>query len=182
MKVLYKKGILIDSGSSPVGSTIVPPKYSGRSAIIKVDRLSFAPLVGAATPVQRARRPHLDAQTSAQLRLENLALRQQTRRLASVGSKTPEAEASRPGLLGLVATRFDPVKGSFIDLGSEDIPLARCRPQKQNSSLSDLLHQAVLMMQAAKHRHLHNAVTGGQLVSVIAGRNAVLAGLRNSRT
>jgi hypothetical protein len=42
-----------------------------RSAIIEVDRLSFAPLVG------RARRPHVDAQTSAQLRLENLALRQQ---------------------------------------------------------------------------------------------------------
>jgi hypothetical protein len=40
----------------------VPPKYSDRSAIIEVDRLSFAPLVGAATPVHRARRSHLDAQ------------------------------------------------------------------------------------------------------------------------
>src|ERR1700683_2492818 len=38
-----------------------------------------------------------------------------------------------------------------------------CRPQKQNSSLSGLLHQATLMMQAAKHRGLHNTVTGGSL-------------------
>jgi hypothetical protein len=70
---------------------------------------------------------------------------------------------------------------SFV-LGSEDIPLARCRRQKQKSSLSDLLRQPIFIMQAAKHGRLHNAVTGGQLVSVIAGRNAVLAGLRNSRT
>jgi hypothetical protein len=34
---------------------IVPTKYSDRSAIIEVDRFSFAPSVGATTPVQRAR-------------------------------------------------------------------------------------------------------------------------------
>ena len=54
--------------------------------------------------------------------------------------------------------------------------------QKQKSSLSRLLHQVILMMQAAKHRGLHNVVTRGQLVSVVAGRNTILVGLRNSRT
>jgi hypothetical protein len=57
-----------------------------------------------------------------------------------------------------------------------------CRPQKQKSSLSRLLHQVILMMQAAKHRGPHNVVTRGQLVSVVAGRNTILVGLRNSRT
>ena len=52
--------------------------------------------------------------------------------------------------------------------------------KNKKSSLSDLLHQAILMMQAAKQRRLHNTVTGGQLVSVVAGRNTVLVGLRNS--
>jgi hypothetical protein len=33
-------------------------------------------------------------------------------------------------------------------------------------------------MQAAKHRRLHNTVTSGQLVSVVAGRNTVLVGFR----
>ena len=45
--------------------------------------------------------------TSAHLRLENLALRPTTRRLASVGSKATEAEARQPDLLGLVATRVE---------------------------------------------------------------------------
>jgi hypothetical protein len=57
-----------------------------------------------------------------------------------------------------------------------------CSPQKQKSWLCGLLYQAILMMQAAKHRRFHNTVTGGQLVSVVAGRNLVLVGLRNSRT
>jgi hypothetical protein len=43
--------------------------------------------------------------TSAQLRLENLALRQQLAVLRR--SKTLEADASRPDLLGLVATRVE---------------------------------------------------------------------------
>jgi hypothetical protein len=55
----------------------VPPKYSNRPAIIEVDRLSFAPLVGAATSVHRARRPHLDVQDLGPATTENLALRQQ---------------------------------------------------------------------------------------------------------
>jgi hypothetical protein len=57
-----------------------------------------------------------------------------------------------------------------------------CGPQKWSSSLSGLLHQAILMMQAAKHGGLRNVVTGGQLVSVVAGRNTILVGFRNSRT
>jgi hypothetical protein len=53
--------------------------------------------------------------------------------------------------------------GSLVDYGAVPaIVLARfhvtCSPQKENSSLSGLLHQAVLVMQAAKHRRLHNAV------------------------
>jgi single stranded DNA-binding protein len=45
-----------------------------------------------------------------------------------------------------------------------------CGPQKQRARLSGLLHQAILMMQAAKHRRLHNAVTGWHLVPVVARR------------
>ena len=50
-----------------------------------------------------------------------------------------------------------------------------CGPQKQKSSLSRLLHQAILMMQAGKHRRLHDVVTR-QLVSVVASRNTILVG------
>ena len=57
-----------------------------------------------------------------------------------------------------------------------------CDAQKQNSSLSGLLHQVIFMMQSAKHRRLHNTVASRQLVSVVAGRNALLVWLRNSRT
>jgi hypothetical protein len=53
---------------------------------------------------------------------------------------------------------------------------------KIKSSLSGLVHQAILMMQAAKDRCLHNTETGGQLVSVVVGRNTVLIWFRNSRT
>jgi len=38
------------------------------------------------------------------------------------------------------------------------------------------------MAQAAEHVRLHNAVTGRQVVSLSPGRNAVLAGFRDSRT
>ena len=48
--------------------------------------------------------------TSAQLRLENLALRQQLTVLRRSVSKTPEADASRPDLLGLVATRVERIE------------------------------------------------------------------------
>src|ERR1700751_4879763 len=85
----------------------VAPKYSDRSAIIEVDRLSFAQLVGAATPVHRARRPHLDAQDLGPAKTGKPRLAATTRRLAAVGSKTPEADASRPDLLGLVVTRVE---------------------------------------------------------------------------
>ena len=83
----------------------VPPNNSIRSAIIEVDRLSFAPLVGAATPVHRARRPYLHDLGPATTGKPRLAAT--THRLTSVGSKTPEADASRPDLLGLVATRVE---------------------------------------------------------------------------
>jgi hypothetical protein len=53
-----------------------------------------------------------------------------------------------------------------------------CSPQKQKSWLCGLLYQAILMMQAAKHRRFHNTVTGGQFVSVVAGRNLVVVGFR----
>jgi hypothetical protein len=62
-----------------------------------------------------------------------------------------------------------------------DVIVHACRPQKENSSLGGLLHQAIFMMQAAKHRRLHNTVTGGQFMSVAALRNAVLGGFRYSR-
>src|SRR4029077_1854064 len=58
-----------------------------------------APLVGPATPVHRARRPHLDAQDLGPATTGKPRLAATTRRLASVGSKTPEADASRPDLL-----------------------------------------------------------------------------------
>ena len=63
--------------------------------MIEVDPLSFAPLVGAATPVHRARRPHLDAQDLGPAATGKPRLAATTHRLASVGSKTPEADASR---------------------------------------------------------------------------------------
>ena len=39
---------------------------------------------------------------------------------------------------------------------------------KKESSVSGLLHQAVFVMQTAKHRRLHNSVTGWRVVSVAA--------------
>src|SRR5215831_2081598 len=41
-------------------------------------------------------------------------------------------------------------------------------------SLSDLLHQAVFVIQATEQRRLRNAETRWQLVSMVAGRNFVL--------
>ena len=53
------------------------------------------------------RRPHLDAQDLGPATTGKPRLATTTRRLAAVGSKTPEADASRPDLLGLVATRVE---------------------------------------------------------------------------
>jgi hypothetical protein len=72
-----------------------PSKILDRSAIIEFDRLSFAPLVVAATPVHRARRPHLDAQDLGPATTGKPRLAATTHGLTSVGSKTPEADASR---------------------------------------------------------------------------------------
>jgi len=83
----------------------VPPKKSDRSAIIEFDRLSFAPVVGEATPVHLARRPHLNAQDLGPATTGKPRLTASTHGLTSFGSKTPEADASRPHLLGLLATR-----------------------------------------------------------------------------
>jgi hypothetical protein len=55
-------------------------------------------------------------------------------------------------------------------------------PQRRKPSLSSLLHQEILMMQAAKHGRLHNAQAAWQLVSVTAGRNALVDGFREART
>jgi hypothetical protein len=54
--------------------------------------------------------------------------------------------------------------------------------RKKEATLSGLLHQAIFMMQAAKHRCLHNAVTGWHLVPVVACRNLALVGFRQART
>jgi hypothetical protein len=56
---------------------IVPPKYSDRSAIIEVDRFSFAPSIGATTLFNVLGALASMFKTSSQPRLENLALRQQ---------------------------------------------------------------------------------------------------------
>jgi tetratricopeptide (TPR) repeat protein len=51
-------------------------------------------------------------------------------------------------------------------------------PQKQESSLCSLLHQAVFVVQAPEHRFLCNTETDWQLVSVATGGNFVLRGFR----
>ena len=61
-------------------------------------------MVGEATPVHRARRPHLDAQDVGPATTGKPRHAATTHGLASIGSKTREADASRPDLLGLVAT------------------------------------------------------------------------------
>ena len=43
-----------------------------------------------------------------------------------------------------------------------------CRPQKENSSLSGLLHQAIFMMEAADHRCLLDTMSGWQLVPAVS--------------
>ena len=60
----------------------------------------------------------------------------------------------------------------------EQVARNACGPQKQESSLCSLLHQAVFVVQATKHRFLRNAETGWQLVSVAARRNFVLGRFR----
>src|SRR5215471_11894846 len=53
--------------------------------------------------------------------------------------------------------------------------------KKKEATLSGLLHQAIFMMQAAKHRCLHNAVTGWHLVPVVACRNLALVGFGQAK-
>jgi len=100
---------------------------------------------------------------------------------------TPAAAPNLVAILPLCRFAFGSDKSEGIAHAEERRELLKdsaggCRPQKEKLSLSCLLHQAILMMQAAKHRRLHNTVTGGQLVSVVAGRNTALVGFRNSRT
>ena len=83
-------------------------------------------------------------------------------------------------LAAAVVTRCETLRGRFwglkdaaVDHGLSRKPIllehrGRRAPQEQESSLSSLLHQAILMMQGAEHRSLHKAVTGWQLVSVAA--------------
>ena len=84
---------------------MVPPKYHDRSAIIEVDRLSSAPLVGATTPGQRARHSRVDVQDVGPATTGKPRLEATTRRLTSVRSQTAEVDARRPNPLGLVAAR-----------------------------------------------------------------------------
>ena len=58
---------------------------------------------------------------------------------------------------------------------------ASCGPQKQQSPLSCLLHQAVFVMQSAQHRRPYDAMTGRQFVSVTAVRNVGRGRFRKSR-
>src|SRR5262245_14535494 len=53
---------------------------------------------------------------------------------------------------------------------------------KRSRSLRGLLHQAVFVMQAPEHGRLFNAMTGWQLVPMVAERNALLDGFRQART
>ena len=84
----------------------VPPKYPYRSAIIEVDRLPSTVLVGRATSVDRAQRPHFDVQDLGPSTARKPRLATTTRGLASVGSKTAEVDAPRSNLLGLAAARL----------------------------------------------------------------------------
>jgi hypothetical protein len=71
----------------------VPPKYSRRSAIIEVDRFSFAPSVGTTTLFNVLGALASMFKISNQLRLENLALRQQLAVLWLSAPKTVETDA-----------------------------------------------------------------------------------------
>jgi len=57
-----------------------------------------------------------------------------------------------------------------------------CRPQKQQSSLSGLLHQAVFVMQPAEHRRFHNPATGWQQGTILHGTISNLLGFRLSNS
>ena len=54
--------------------------------------------------------------------------------------------------------------------------------KKKSRSLRGLLLQAVFVMQASEHGRLFNAMTGWQLVPMVADRNPVLGGFRQART
>lgn len=50
--------------------------------------------------------------------------------------------------------------------------------RKNRNLVKRPLNQTILMMQVAKHRHLHNTVTCGHRASVVASRNTLLVGFR----
>ena len=54
--------------------------------------------------------------------------------------------------------------------------------KKKSRSLRGLLLQAVFVMQAPEQGRLFDAMTGWQLVPMVADRNAVLGGFRQART
>jgi hypothetical protein len=99
-------------------------------------------------------------------------------RLSAARSET----ISLTGQAGFVHDEGVYRRPTFFFAPSSDFAKIVVVRKNKNLSLGGLLHQTILMMQAAKHRGLYNTVTGGQLVSVVAGRNTVLVGLRNSRT
>jgi hypothetical protein len=102
-------------GSDQRSFRIVPPKYLNRSVIIEVDRPLFAPYFGAASPVHRTRRPRFDVEDLGRAATGEPRLAATTLRLAEVGSQTAQSNASRPNLLGLVATRV-----GRLEIGPDD--------------------------------------------------------------
>ena len=54
--------------------------------------------------------------------------------------------------------------------------------KKKSRSLRGFLLQAVFVMQAPEHGRLVDAMTGWQLVPMVADRNPVLGGFRQART
>ena len=53
-------------------------------------------------------------------------------------------------------------------------------PQKKGPSLCSLLPEPIFMMQAAEYGSLYNPISDWQTVSVLAGRNLVRHGLRQT--
>ncbi len=93
----------------------VPPKYLNRSVIIEVDQPLFAPYFGAASRVNRNRRPRFVVEDLGRASTREPRLAATTLRFAEVGSQTAQTNASRPNLLGLVAETL-----GRLEIGPDD--------------------------------------------------------------
>ena len=94
--------------------------------------------------------------------------------MSSISFRCPEAGCPRKSPHALLVSFMR----SRASLGGA----SWCAPRKQGLSSSCLLHQAILVMQAAKQSPLQYAVTGGRLVPMVTGRNTLLVGFRNFRS